>query len=221
MSHVRREEASSEPRSVSLIMPNTCAFSLPSRRLPRSGRCGRRSVKPSAHPPLLRTPSHAPVWRARSYLPRLIGYARSPDRRSADRASRLGSLPSFRFGERDGSGEALADAPRCGDSCYSRLPDLASRLLPGSSFPRTLCCGPGCHEFSQERSQRSSMPNTCRNQGPGPARRSLVFMQVSGPGPLPAGICALHVLSAAASGRSNEKMRQWCTHPLLALMLPL
>jgi hypothetical protein len=29
------------------------------------------------------------------------------------------------------------------------------------------CCGPGCHELSQERSQRSSMPNTCRNQGPG------------------------------------------------------
>jgi len=28
------------------------------------------------------------------------------------------------------------------------------------------CCGPGRHELSQERSQRSSMPNTCRNQGP-------------------------------------------------------
>jgi hypothetical protein len=36
-------------------MPNTCAFSLPSRRLPKSERCGRRSVKPSAGPTLVRT----------------------------------------------------------------------------------------------------------------------------------------------------------------------
>ncbi len=50
---------------------------------------------------------------------------------------------------------------------------------------------------------------------------ALVSMQVSGPSPVSAGICAIHVLSAAASGPSNEKMRQWCAHPLPALMLPL
>ena len=54
--------------------------------------------------------------------------------------------------------------------------DLPGRLLPGSSFPRALCCGPGCHELSQERSQRSSMPpSTCRNQGPGFVHRLWLF----------------------------------------------
>ena len=41
------------------------------------------------------------------------------------------------------------------------------------------CCGPGCYELSQERSQRSSMPNTCRNQGLGCPPP--VAIQVSGP----------------------------------------
>ncbi len=67
---------------------------------------------------------------ARSYLlPRLIGYARSPDRRSTDRASRLGSLPSFRFGSETGAAKRSQVRPdavivaipgflTCPDACY-------------------------------------------------------------------------------------------------------
>src|SRR5437764_716786 len=37
-------------KSGCLIMPNTCAYSLPSRHWPRSSRCSGRSVRPSASP---------------------------------------------------------------------------------------------------------------------------------------------------------------------------
>jgi hypothetical protein len=71
--------------------------------------------------------------------------------------------------ERDGSDDARIGALICGDRDRRWLHDLPGRLLLGSSFPRALCCGPGCHEFSRERSQRSSMPNTCRIHQPGMA----------------------------------------------------
>lgn len=65
-------------------------------------------------------------------------------------------------------------ARRCAQTRRPLLPlalCLPGRLLPGSSFPRTLCCGPECREFSQGRSQRSSLPNTYGNQGPGLSAR--------------------------------------------------
>ncbi len=43
--------------------------------------------------------------------------------------------------------DARVGALRCGDCDPEWLHDLPGRLLPGSSFPRTLCCGPGCREF--------------------------------------------------------------------------
>ena len=43
--------------------------------------------------------------------------------------------------------------------------DLPTRLLRDHPLAHALCCGPGCHEFSRERSQSSGMPNTCRNRG--------------------------------------------------------
>jgi hypothetical protein len=77
---------------------------------------------------------------------------------------RSGAVRSW---ERCGSDDARVCALRRGH-CDRMWPhDLPGRLLPGSSFSRTLCCGPGCHEFSRERSQRSSMPNTFRIHQPG------------------------------------------------------
>jgi hypothetical protein len=50
---------------------------------------------------------------------------------------------------------------------YLIVAAIRSAAATGSSCPiPDHCCGPGRHELSQERSQRSSMPNTCRNQGP-------------------------------------------------------
>jgi hypothetical protein len=63
------------------------------------------------------------------------------------------------------TGVSRARVVRCWRTLSSRR--FARRRPRGLRVPiPDHCCGPGRHELSQERSQRSSMPDTCRNQGP-------------------------------------------------------
>lgn len=54
--------------------------------------------------------------------------------------------------ERNGSDDARVGALRRGDRDRMWPHDLPGRLLPSYSFPRTLCCGPGCHDFESRHS---------------------------------------------------------------------